>query len=63
MITAAVPPVWVQGQSWCVGADSNAQTVATFLRFYTPNIIGGSLGHHIGEVRPTPLNRVVTPVQ
>jgi len=53
----------VQGQSWCVGADSNAQTVATFLRFYTPNIIGGSLGHHIGEVRATPQARMVTSVQ
>ena len=34
-----------------MGADSNAQTVATFLRFYTPDIVGGSLGHHFGEVR------------
>ena len=30
--------------------ESNAQTVANFLKFYSPSIIGGSLGHHIGEV-------------
>ena len=39
-----------QGQSWSIGMESNAQTVANFLKFYSPSIIGGSLGHHIGEV-------------
>jgi len=34
-----------QGQSWSIGGDPNAQTVATFLRFYTPNIVGASLGN------------------
>ena len=33
-----------------MGGDANASTVATFLRFYTPAIIGGSLGNHIVEV-------------
>ena len=31
--------------------DENAQTVANFLKFYNPSIVGGSLGHHIVEVR------------
>ena len=30
--------------------DENAQTVANFLKFYNPSIVGGSLGHHIVEV-------------
>ena len=46
----SLPSHALQGQSWCIGADSDAQTVATFLRFYTPDIVGGSLGHHIVEV-------------
>ena len=41
----------MQGQSWCIGGDSNASTIASFLRFYTPDIQGASLGSHIGEVR------------
>ena len=41
----------VQGQSWSIGGDPGAQTVATFLRFYTPNIVGASLGKHFFEVR------------
>lgn len=40
----------MQGQSWCIGGDSNASTIASFLRFYTPDIQGASLGSHIGEV-------------
>ena len=39
-----------RGQSWSMGGDANASTVATFLRFYTPAIIGGSLGNHIVEL-------------
>jgi len=39
-----------QGQSWSIGGDPTAQTVATFLRFYTPNIVGASLGKHFLEV-------------
>ena len=46
----SLPSHALQGQSWCIGADSDAQTVAAFLRFYTPDIVGGSLGHHIVEV-------------
>jgi len=38
-------PKHTQGQSWSIGGDPNAQTVATFLRFYTPNIVGASLGN------------------
>lgn len=30
--------------------DDGAQTVANFLKFYNPSLIGGSLGHHIVEV-------------
>ena len=30
--------------------DKDAQTVANFLKFYNPSIVGGSLGSHIGEV-------------
>ena len=30
--------------------DEDAQTVANFLKFYNPSIIGGSLGHHSSEV-------------
>ena len=36
-----------------MGLDSNASTVASFLRFYTPGIVGGSLGHHFAEVCDT----------
>ena len=39
-----------QGQSWSIGMDSNAPTVANFLKFYSSSIIGGSLRHHIGDV-------------
>eukprot|EP00731_Ephydatia_muelleri_P026765 Em0018g865a len=39
-----------RGQAWSMGSDANASTVATFLRFYTPAIIGGSLGNHIVEL-------------
>ena len=30
--------------------DDGAQTVANILKFYNPSVVGGSLGHHIGEV-------------
>ena len=30
--------------------DEGAQTVANFLKFYNPSLIGGSLGRHIVEV-------------
>ena len=30
--------------------NKDAQTVANFLKFYNPSIVGGSLGSHIGEV-------------
>ena len=30
--------------------DDGAQTVANFLKFYNPSIVGGSLGHHFVEV-------------
>ena len=40
----------VQGHSWSIGGDPDAQTVATFLRFYTPNIVGASLGNKTIEV-------------
>ena len=40
----------MQGHSWSVGGDPDAQTVATFLRFYTPDIVGPSLGNKTIEV-------------
>ena len=30
--------------------DEGAQTMANFLQFYNPSIVGGSLGSHVGEV-------------
>ena len=30
--------------------DRDAQTLANFLKFYNPSIIGGTRGSHIGEV-------------
>jgi len=39
-----------QAHSWSIGGDPDAQTVATFLRFYTPNIVGASLGNTTYEV-------------
>ena len=41
---------YMQGHSWSVGGDPDAQTVATFLRFYTPDIVGASLGNKTIEV-------------
>ena len=43
----------MQGQSWSMGMDEGAQTVANFLKFYNPSIIGGSLGQHLTEVSTT----------
>ena len=40
----------LKGQSWSIGMNKDAQTVANFLKFYNPSIVGGSLGSHIGEV-------------
>ena len=42
----------LQGQSWSIGMDEDAQTVANFLKFYNPSIVGGSLGYHLSEVDP-----------
>ena len=42
----------MQGHSWSIGGDQDAQTVATFLQFYTPNIVGASLGNKTIEVIP-----------
>ena len=33
--------------------DEGAQTVPNFLKKYNPNIVGGSLGNHLGEVSQT----------
>ena len=50
VMATSVPLMVLQGQSFAIGGDSDAQTIATFLRFYTPNITGASLGHHLSEV-------------
>ena len=39
--------------------DEGAQTVANFLRFYNPSLIGGSIGHHLLEVYKASLNSVL----
>lgn len=39
-----------RGISWFIGGDPNAQTIYSFLRHYTPDIIGGSLGSHFVEL-------------
>lgn len=44
-----------RGQSWCIGGDANASTIGSFLRFYSPEVQGLSLGHHIGELCYGPL--------
>ena len=43
----------MQGQSWSIGMDEGVQTVANFLKFYNPSLIGGSIGHHVVEVSLT----------
>ncbi len=51
--TTHVPSTYtstMQGQSWSIGMDNGAETVPNFLSNYRDKIIGGSLGHHLGEV-------------
>jgi hypothetical protein len=43
-----------RGQSWCIGGDPNATTLFNFLKTYNSSIIGGSLGHHIIGMTPSP---------
>jgi len=38
-----------RGQSWSIGGDHNATTLANFLQFYSPKLQGSSLGHHLLE--------------
>lgn len=44
-----------QGESWSIGGNPNASTIATFLRHYNPGLVGASLGSHIVEVYISPL--------
>jgi phospholipase B1 len=44
-----------RGLSWDIGGDSNATTLANFLRYYNPSIQGFSLGSHIVELCYGPL--------
>ncbi|XP_064393239.1 phospholipase B1, membrane-associated-like isoform X3 [Halichondria panicea] len=39
-----------RGMSWSIGMDDDAQTVPNFLKNYRDDLIGGSLGHHLGEL-------------
>lgn len=39
--------------------DNHAQTVPNFLRHYTPDLVGGSVGYHLTEVE---FNHVLTTV-
>lgn len=44
-----------RGQSWSIGGDPNATTLANFFRFYNPQIRGASLGTHMIELCYGPL--------
>eukprot|EP00026_Physarum_polycephalum_P011428 Phypoly_transcript_11654.p1 GENE.Phypoly_transcript_11654~~Phypoly_transcript_11654.p1 ORF type:complete len:337 (+),score=40.66 Phypoly_transcript_11654:93-1103(+) len=39
-----------RGLSWSIGGDQNATTFANFLRYYSPDIQGFSLGEHGAEI-------------
>lgn len=39
-----------RGQSWSIGGDPNATTMFNFMKYYTPTVVGGSLGHHVVEI-------------
>jgi len=39
----------VRGHSYAIGGDTNAVTLANFLKFYSPDIQGASLGNHLLE--------------
>ena len=39
-----------RGQSWLIGADNDAQTLATFFKNYNSHLVGGSVGEHIAEL-------------
>jgi hypothetical protein len=36
-----------RGESWSIGGDNNATTLANFLKFFNPSIVGASVGAHI----------------
>lgn len=38
-----------RGQSYAMGGDPGAETMAQFIKNYNPNLQGESLGHHIIE--------------
>ena len=39
-----------RGQSWLIGGDANAQTLATFFKNYSPKLVGASVGNHMVEL-------------
>lgn len=45
----------IRGVSWAIGMDPGAVTVANFLKFFNPNVVGGSLGQHRTELCYGPL--------
>lgn len=46
--------------SWSIGGDPNATTIPGFIRTYTPNLIGASLGSHLLEVHRTSTFLIIT---
>jgi len=39
-----------RGQSWSVGGDENAVTVANFIKYFNPSLVGYSTGKHLVEL-------------
>jgi len=44
-----------RGQSWAIGGDENATTLANFIKYFNPNVTGYSLGKHFVELCYGPL--------
>jgi len=39
-----------RGVSFSIGMDEDANTVANFIKYYQPKLVGGSVGKHIAEI-------------
>ena len=49
MLFLFLTPLQVRGKSHSIGGDPNATTLANYLKFYSPDIQGASLGQHVVE--------------
>jgi len=47
--------VEARGQSWSIGMDPGAITAANFIKYFNPNVTGGSVGSHLTELCYGPL--------